>query len=451
VRPPLLLDDPSATSPFLWSCLRTRLLVPSALLAATSVKGRAAVLAHELAHLRRGDHVVAHLEMLLAAVLWWHPLFWFARNRLRLAAELACDAWAVAVVPGATLDYADVLITSVTQRNPADSGLAVLAARPAARAAFERRLMMILSDTVPCRLSRSCLLPLTALGLFLFASPVAAQGDDKPVRIEVKVNGQNLKDLDPAERREVLERLLQQENESAPKAKSKAKQEPKQKPKAKAKVESDADSGGKTPSADEVHDQVQQGLAEAKREVMNDPDLKELGITNEVGQLIDSIGGGGDFEGSLEAVIKAAMKGAGRMAVKEIRQDPVLKKLGLDDSIEKLVTGLLSDERNQEMLLNFAKQAMHSAAQEAKTEIRADKDLKRLGITGDVEALVDSMLSGKGDFDGSLQRLIEKAMKAGMQQAGKGGDSDDDSEDAAPAPAPKPKAAKAKKAKEEIR
>ena len=41
-------------------------------------EGRRAVLAHELAHLRRRDHWVRRLEMVAAVFHWWNPLFWLA-------------------------------------------------------------------------------------------------------------------------------------------------------------------------------------------------------------------------------------------------------------------------------------------------------------------------------------------------------------------------------------
>ena len=61
---------------------------------AGSTAGRG-ILAHELAHLARGDHWVVRLELLVEAVWWWNPLFWIARRRIHEEAELACDAWVV--------------------------------------------------------------------------------------------------------------------------------------------------------------------------------------------------------------------------------------------------------------------------------------------------------------------------------------------------------------------
>ncbi|MEO6595702.1 MAG: hypothetical protein ABIP94_13195, partial [Planctomycetota bacterium] len=124
--------------------------------------------------------------------------------------------------------------------------------------------------------------------------------------------------------------------------------------------------------------------------------------------------------------VKAAMQGAGKLVARELKDDPDLKKFGLADGLGKFVTGLLENERNLEMIGDLARRAAESALKEAKFEIRHDSDLKQLGISVDVEGLLDGLFSGNGDFEASLQRIIDKAMKASMneirEQSGDEGD-----------------------------
>ncbi|HLQ38735.1 MAG TPA: M56 family metallopeptidase, partial [Planctomycetota bacterium] len=454
VRPPRLVVDDAAAAPFLWSCLSTVLVVPATSLQAAGACGRTAVLAHELAHLRRRDHWLARLELLLAALLWWQPLFWFARARMREQAELACDAWAMWAVPDGRLAYADVLIAAVAHSASAASPLAVLAARPSARAAFERRLVMILNERVPFRLSRWSLLPFAALALALVSAPVAAQGEGRePAKVEIKVNGKSVQRLSAAERHALLQQLLQQaeaeesaaEPAPAPKAKAKKKIAP------RPRVDAGDDADAVAPAIGDVRGMLRGALQEARSEVVHDHDLQELGIADDVVNLIDTIADGGDFQGSLQQVIRGAMHGAGEMAIKEIRADPDLRRLGIGDSVEKLVRGLLQNEQLQGMVMDVAQQAMKSALREAKVEVRGDRDLQELGIADDVAGLLDS-LDGKGDFNGSLQRVIDKAIKAAGKQAGarmqRHGD-DDETEVEEARPAPKPKAKSKKKPKDD--
>ena len=414
---PKLCDDPQSAAPYVWTIGRTRLVLPVAILRQCSRKGRAAVLAHELAHLRRRDHWVARGELVLLTLLWWHPLFWFARSRMRLWAELACDQIAVATVPDANLDYATLLVDAAARPLTPPPGVAILASRPVARAAFERRLKMILSETLPRRASRAWCVPFAGLVLGLFAVPVAAQSPDPdPVRIEIRVNGKTVKNLSAAQREALLEVLLDDKLPSKAERRIVVR-----KPKANSQGKGRRRSGGKKkieglPSGSDLKAMLNEGLAEARREIKNDPDLEELGITDEVLDMIDGIANGEGIESSLDDVIGAAMKGAGKMVIRELKDDEDLRRLGLDKGIAKLVTGLLENKNNQKLIGQLARTALGSALDEAKAEIRSDKDLQKLGISKDVERLIDSVMSGQGNFEEDLSGIIEKAMEAAMEE-----------------------------------
>ena len=49
------------------------------------------IIAHEKAHIRRGDHLIKPAAFLLLAVYWFHPLMWAAYILLCRDIELACD------------------------------------------------------------------------------------------------------------------------------------------------------------------------------------------------------------------------------------------------------------------------------------------------------------------------------------------------------------------------
>jgi beta-lactamase regulating signal transducer with metallopeptidase domain len=61
---------------------------------------RRAVLAHELAHVRRGDYVAGLLGRLGLALHFYHPLVYWLAGRLRLQQELAADAWGASLAGG---------------------------------------------------------------------------------------------------------------------------------------------------------------------------------------------------------------------------------------------------------------------------------------------------------------------------------------------------------------
>jgi hypothetical protein len=140
---------------------------------------RAAILAHELAHLRRGDHLVRWLEVVVTAAAWWNPLVWWARRELRECEEQCCDAWVVWALPAARRAYADALVDTVDFLNDARPALPPLASGAGAVRDLRRRITMILRGSVPRRLTRLGLVTGLALGLAAVAvSP--GRGDDEP-------------------------------------------------------------------------------------------------------------------------------------------------------------------------------------------------------------------------------------------------------------------------------
>ena len=67
-----------------------------------------AILAHELAHIRRHDYAVNVLQTIAETLLFYHPAVWWVSNRIRAEREHCCDEIAVAVC-GDPVGYAQAL------------------------------------------------------------------------------------------------------------------------------------------------------------------------------------------------------------------------------------------------------------------------------------------------------------------------------------------------------
>jgi len=110
--PPVLLV-PGRVWPSLWmpgfSVRRSKLILPSGLLPLLDADQRAAVLAHELAHLRRGDPWVRWLELICCGLYWWYPLLGYFRRQLHESEEQCCDMRVVAALSGRK-SYATALV-----------------------------------------------------------------------------------------------------------------------------------------------------------------------------------------------------------------------------------------------------------------------------------------------------------------------------------------------------
>lgn len=161
---PGVWQSPAIGSPFVWCLGRLRLVWPAALAAPEQVLHARGAIAHELAHIRRHDHHVAWLELAAAMVWWWNPLFWFVRRRLREAAEMSCDALAIAAFPEQRGQYAQLLL-ELSSVGAGKLPAPVLAIGAGSSKSFERRFTMILSDRATSQVSAFGILTVVCLAL----------------------------------------------------------------------------------------------------------------------------------------------------------------------------------------------------------------------------------------------------------------------------------------------
>lgn len=144
----VLVND--RVSPMVICGWRPRLVLPVALWSELDSTGRRAVIVHELAHLRRHDHVTHWFDCLIGALYWWHPVVWWVRQRLRDEAENACDAWVTWFDPRARRAYATALLqarTFLSDRRGVMHAPAVGVMSPQAKR-FSRRLTMVMTSRV---------------------------------------------------------------------------------------------------------------------------------------------------------------------------------------------------------------------------------------------------------------------------------------------------------------
>lgn len=136
---------PAPVSPLLWALGRSpRLLLPAGLWGRLTEAQRDSLLVHELAHLRRRDHWVRRLELVVLGLYWWHPVVWWARLRLQDAEEECCDAWVTWALPGAGPAYASALVETVAFLSDARTAVPLGASGGGQSRHLRRRLTMIL-------------------------------------------------------------------------------------------------------------------------------------------------------------------------------------------------------------------------------------------------------------------------------------------------------------------
>jgi beta-lactamase regulating signal transducer with metallopeptidase domain/peptidoglycan/xylan/chitin deacetylase (PgdA/CDA1 family) len=114
-RPVRMCESALVEVPTVIGCLRPVILVPAAALTGLSAPQLEALLAHELAHIRRHDYLVNLLQSVAEAVLFYHPAVWWVSGRIRIEREHACDDLAVGAT-GDVLVYARALTILETLR-----------------------------------------------------------------------------------------------------------------------------------------------------------------------------------------------------------------------------------------------------------------------------------------------------------------------------------------------
>lgn len=162
---PEVCTTSARVSPMVWWLGgKVRIFVPDEMPGEIGASKMRWILAHELAHVRRGDHFVRWLEWLACVAFWWNPIAWVARRNLRANEEVCCDALVLRSFAGKPHSYANSLLAAV-------EFLARPGLRPPAMASeinsggfLERRFRMIVSKT-PVAMTPRWLQAVLAVGI----------------------------------------------------------------------------------------------------------------------------------------------------------------------------------------------------------------------------------------------------------------------------------------------
>lgn len=163
---PRLLVSDRAAGPLSWG------LPPGAILIDKASEARPetapAVIAHELAHLKRGDWAFLMLSRLMVAMFWFNPLCWRLHAELVARSEEAADAEAVRSVDRAT--YAHALVALALQPG-AGAPLLPASGMAASPKDLKERITSLMQPTAR---RRPVTLALSLVALAAVATPIAA-------------------------------------------------------------------------------------------------------------------------------------------------------------------------------------------------------------------------------------------------------------------------------------
>ncbi len=118
-----LVESPVVTAPIVIGWLRPMIMLPLGLATSMPAAWLDAILAHELAHLRRHDLALRMLQRGVEILLFFHPVVWWLGRQLDEAREEACDDVVVDTLRD-PLTYARALTELEAMRHPTRAALA---------------------------------------------------------------------------------------------------------------------------------------------------------------------------------------------------------------------------------------------------------------------------------------------------------------------------------------
>lgn len=120
-----LLESAVVPTPVVIGWFKPVILIPTSVITGMSIEQLEVIIAHELAHIRRHDHLINLVQTLIVTLLFYHPAVWWISSQIRIERECCCDAMVVKITDR-KLDYAQALAHIATMR-AGHSGLMVAA------------------------------------------------------------------------------------------------------------------------------------------------------------------------------------------------------------------------------------------------------------------------------------------------------------------------------------
>jgi bla regulator protein blaR1 len=181
-----VLASPAKIEPGTFGIARPVLLLPEGILERLTPEQIEAILAHEMAHVRRRDNLTYTIHMLVEALYWFHPAVWWIGARLIEERERACDE-AVAQTGSVAQIYAESILNVC--KFCVESPLACVAGVTGAN--LKTRIVRIMTKQFGRKLNLSRKVLLATVGSMAVAAPVvvglihARQSDAQSVQPRV--------------------------------------------------------------------------------------------------------------------------------------------------------------------------------------------------------------------------------------------------------------------------
>jgi hypothetical protein len=180
-----LYESSVLATPVTVGLVRPRVVLP-ATWRTWSETTRDAVIAHERAHAKRRDPLVALITRLNVCIFWFHPVAWWLERTLADAAEQACDEIAVRAVPQPR-EYAETLLMMATASRQAGGRIAWAGVRVEGSGRLSERIDRILEGRHAVSLSRGRRWMACAASVIAVVVVIACRADQSAASLEPRV------------------------------------------------------------------------------------------------------------------------------------------------------------------------------------------------------------------------------------------------------------------------
>ncbi len=195
-RPVRVLQSTLVEIPIVVGWLRPVVLLPASLVTGLSASQLEAILAHELAHVRRHDYLVNLLQTVAETLLFYHPGVWWISRQVRLERENCCDDAAVRAC-GSNTALAEALAEMEASRLGVQPVMAATGNRLGFTLRRVRRLLEPNAGAAGTSRAAAAVLALALLGMVLTAGLVTlAIANSSPETIKTDPRA----DAEPGER-----------------------------------------------------------------------------------------------------------------------------------------------------------------------------------------------------------------------------------------------------------
>jgi 5-hydroxyisourate hydrolase-like protein (transthyretin family) len=186
-RTPALLVTPQCVSPCIWGTFRARIVLPESVVTESSIARLGHVLAHELAHLVRGDLWTNWLLVAARILHWFNPVAWWTVREMQAEREAACDELACAALGESERSaYAATIVelASLPRSAIAPGLIGLFTPTCRVKSRVQRLLRSPTTNRLPALIAAAVLLAIACAGL-TDAMPVAkAQPPNEPAAVD---------------------------------------------------------------------------------------------------------------------------------------------------------------------------------------------------------------------------------------------------------------------------